>query len=185
MKTQLGELRTLARASRTMMRAIFSARIALCVCRAALRATLYPTNSDKTVYGVDIAAPLSGSPPAQLAPEPAVAVAEAPGVDPWESQDPWACQPCAPEAQEGNWHLDPFGQKGGGGKKGARPLMACYSCLGLGCPSRFCAFPYGAGEQKSMPKYKSCGGFCHDTPACTSRGGGKYSPPLDLGREGW
>ena len=94
-----------------------------------------PKDSDKMVYGVDISAP-SQAPPAQPAPEPAAAVSEAPGVDPWESQDPWGCQPCAPEAQEGNWHLDLFGQNGGGGKKGARPPMACYNCLGLGHPSK-------------------------------------------------
>ena len=90
-----------------------------------------PKYSDKMVYGVDISAP-SQAPPAQPAPEPAAAVSSAPGVDPWESQDPVG----SPEAQEGNWHLDPFGEKGGGGKKGARPLMACYNCWGLGHPSK-------------------------------------------------
>ena len=132
------------------------------------------------VYGVVISAPSAPSSPAQPAPEPASTVPESPDVDP---QDPWGCQPCAPEAQAPeHWHLDPFGQKGGGGKKGARPPMACYNCLGLGHPSKLCPSPYGAGEQKSMPKCRNCDGFGHDTPACTSRGGAKYNPPPDFSK---
>ena len=80
-----------------------------------------PKDSDKMVYGVDAAAPQA--PPAQPAPEPATAEFTA-ANDTWtDSQDPWTCQPCTPEAQVGQWHLDPFDQKGGG-KKGARPPMA-------------------------------------------------------------
>ena len=73
-----------------------------------------PKDSDKMVYGVDTAAPLA--PPVQLAPE--LAAAEPPAAsDLWaDSQDPWACQTRTPESQEGRWHLDPFGQKGGGKK---------------------------------------------------------------------
>ena len=112
-----------------------------------------PKDSDKMVYGVDMSSPSAGPPPAQPAPKPAAAACpEPPGVDPWASQDPWNCHPCAPEAQtaETQWHIDPFGQKGKG--KGERPPMACYNCLGLGLPVRLCPCPYGAGEGKAGPK---------------------------------
>ena len=140
-------------------------------------------DSDRMVYGADMPFPSASPTPAQQAPEPAAAAsAEQPGVDPWASQDPWNCQPCVPEAQtsENQWHLDPFGQGKG---KGERPPMACYNCLGLGHPKALCTSPFGAGEQKSTPKCKNCGGFGHDTPTtCTSRGGAKYTPPPAFGK---
>ena len=146
-----------------------------------------PKYSDKMVYGVDMSAPSAGPPPAQPAPEPAAAAGPEPpgvGVDPWATQDPWGCHPCAPDAQaaENQWHLDHFGQKGGEGKKGERPPMACYNCLGLGHPKVLCPSPCGAGEQKATPKCKNCSGFGHDTPTCTSRGGAKYTPPPAFGK---
>ena len=60
--------------------------------------------------------------------------------------------------------------------------MACYNCLRVGHPVRVCTSPYGAGEQKIGVKYKTCGGFGHDTPTCASKGGGKYSPPPGKGK---
>jgi hypothetical protein len=141
-----------------------------------------PKDTDKMVYGVDMSAPSATLAPTQPGPEPAAAASPTPpGIDPWASDDPWLCPPCPPEAQsaDGQWHLGPFGK---GGKKGERPPMACYNCLGLGHPKALCASAYGAGEQKLMPKCKNCGGHGHDTPACTSRGGGKYSPPQGNGK---
>ena len=117
-----------------------------------------PRDSDKMVYGVDMPAPSATLTPAQPAPEPAAAASPTPpGIDPWASEDPWLCPPCTSEAQtaDNQWHLDPFGQ-GKGGKKGERPPMACYNCLGLGHPKALCASAYGAGEQKLMPKCRNC-----------------------------
>ena len=58
--------------------------------------------------------------------------------------------------------------------------MACYNCLGPGHPSKLCPSLYGAGVQKSTPKCNACGGFGHDTPACTLRP--KYTPPPAFGK---
>ena len=111
-----------------------------------------PKDSDKMVYGVEEAQPTAAAPvPAvcgggcggcTIHPAPVSAASEAPPApvyDPWtRDPDPWACQPCSPEAQEGQWHLDPFGK--GKGKKGKeRGPMACYNCLGLGHPERLCS----------------------------------------------
>ena len=91
--------------------------------------------------------------------------ASLPGTpDPWLDSDPWACQPCEPTAQEGQCHLDPFGNSKGKDKgKGERGLMTCYNCLGLGHPVRVCPSEFGAGVNKSVQKCKTCGGFGHDT----------------------
>ena len=89
-----------------------------------------PKDTDKMVYGVGEAQPEAASAPAEcgggcggcaIHPAPTSAATEAPAApvyDPWTaSPDPWSCQPCGPEAQEGQWHLDPFGKgKKGGGK---------------------------------------------------------------------
>jgi hypothetical protein len=95
-----------------------------------------PKDSDKMVYGVDDIPP---STPA--APAPALAeTPPAPVHDSWtDAQDPWSCQPCAPEAQPEQWHLDPFGKGKGKNKGKDRGPMACFNCLGLGHPERLCA----------------------------------------------
>ena len=143
------------------------------------------TVSDKMVYGVDAAPPPTAAPPSACpggcggcALHPA-SPAPPPGIpDPWLDSDPWACQPCEPTAQEGQWHLDPFGKGKGKDKgKGERGPMACYNCLGLGHPVRVCLSEYGAGLNKSGHKCKTCGGYGHDTPTCTSQGGAMYSAP--------
>ena len=145
-----------------------------------------PKDGDKMVYGVE-AAP-SQPPPTTctggcggcaLHPAPPGLDSAAAAYDPWaDAQDPWSCQPCAPEAQEGMWQLDAFGQKGKGQKgKGERGPMACYNCLGLAHPERLCPSQRGAGQAQIGGRCKNCNGFGHDTPVCTSKGGGKYSVP--------
>ena len=105
-----------------------------------------PKDKDSMVYGVDMPAPPATLTPSTPSPEtPPAANPTPPGIDPWASDDPWNCQPCAPEAQPSEqWHLDPFAK----GKGKDRPPMACYNSLGLGHPKALCPSPYGAGEQK-------------------------------------
>ena len=149
-------------------------------------------DSDKMVYGVE-AALAPQAPPTCAGGCGGCAIHPAPpglgepaatAFDPWsDSQYPWACPPCTPEAQEGLWLVDAFG-KGKGKAKGERGPMACYNCLGLGHPERLCASKYGAGKAQTGPKCKTCGGFGHDTPTCTSKGGAKVKARARTSRHG-
>ena len=62
------------------------------------------------------------------------------------------------------------------GKGGAKRVLDCHNCGGLGHPSRLCPSPWGSKGKPGI-KCKVCNGIGHMADKCPSQGGGAYKPP--------